>query len=261
MDISDRDMEAVFNSLDPDGSGELALNEFLNELKREPDPQEAQWLRFGIGHQYVQPNREPPATKGVVAEPWLSGFNRGNRTLVAGAPESRRTSTAPTAWGASTGDGDADTALQMLRDFFSRRKTSALLTLFQDVDTDQSGKIEQPEFCAALRQLNMHLSEEDMKTLFRHFDKDGSGICEVREIVQELRIEPSAEESRWYRTGIGRQTLYPSRDVYIQGVQPSSGQSGFARSVNPAPPMKWMPTSRAQSKRPASARSPASIFR
>ena len=62
----------------------------------------------------------------------------------------------------------------------------------------------------------------DINDLFRALDKDGSGICEVREIVQELRIEPSAEESRWYRTGIGRQTLYPSRDVYIEGVQPST---------------------------------------
>ena len=71
MDISEADMEAVFNSLDTDGEGTLALKEFLNELKAEPDPREAQWLRFGIGHQYVQPNREPPSVEALSGD---SGF-------------------------------------------------------------------------------------------------------------------------------------------------------------------------------------------
>ena len=55
----------------------------------------------------------------------------------------------------------------------------------------------------------------EMKEVFHELDKDGSGICEVREIVQELRIEPSAEESRWHRTGIGRRFFRSVRQTKI----------------------------------------------
>ena len=226
MDISEADMEAVFNSLDTDGEGTLALKEFLNELKAEPDPREAQWLRFGIGHQYVQPNREPPSVENVKAEPWVSGFNRGNKMLTA----ARRTAPPPPTAAATS--KTAETALQMLRDFFSRRNTSSLLTLFQDVDQDDSGVIDVDEFGIALRQLNLHLSGEDIAELFKYFDKDGSGQCEIREILLALRVEPTPDEARFQRIGIGKQTLMPSRDVQVKGVQPSSGQSGFARSVD-----------------------------
>jgi len=274
IDLTDADLVAVFNALDSDGSGVLQLREFLNELKAEPDPRDAQWLRLGIGHQYVQPNREPPSTQGVVPEPWLSGFNRGNRELV-NPPEARRPAMAVSSAPAPAGpaaSASAETALQLLRDFFGRRRVSSLLTLFQDVDVDNSGQIEPSEFCAALRQLNMHISEEDMLALFNFFDKDGSGMVEIREILSNLRVEPTPEEARWQRVGIGKQTLYPTRDVYVKGVKPSTGESGFARSVNPAPPLKWMPTSRVGVQRPATAhygadfrpgdgRAPSSIFR
>ena len=89
INLSDADIAGVFAALDSDGGGILELKEFLNELKAEPDPRQARWLRLGIGHQYVEPNREPPSTLGVKNEPWLSGFNRGNRTLAPAAPGAR----------------------------------------------------------------------------------------------------------------------------------------------------------------------------
>ena len=59
------------------------------------------------------------------------------------------------------------------------------------------------------------------------------------------------EESRWQQVGIGKMTLYPTRDVYIKGVQPSTGQSGFARGVNNInPPMSQMPTHRTKQLNP-----------
>ena len=70
---------------------------------------------------------------------------------------------------------NVQTALQMLKDFFSRRSSAALFTLFQDFDVDNSGLLDLREFSAAIRQLNLHLSQEDMGALFRFFDKDGSG--------------------------------------------------------------------------------------
>ena len=252
LDLSDADIAGVFNELDADGSGVMELKEFLNKIKvrvrvrvgrvrvrvrarvrvpnpnphphphpnpnpnqSEPDPREAQWLRLGIGHNYVEPNREPPATKGVMHEPWLSGFNRGNRCLVddKSIPEPKREVTE-----LDIGDsGDnAETALTLLRDFFSRRPVSSLLTLFQDVDQDESGQIDVDEFSTAMRQLNMQLSEEDVRGLFNYFDNDGSGVCEVREILAVLKAEPTVEESRWQRIGIGKQTLTPSREVHLK---------------------------------------------
>ena len=266
LDLSDADIAGVFNELDADGSGVMELKEFLNKIKSEPDPREAQWLRLGIGHNYVEPNREPPATKGVMHEPWLSGFNRGHRVLVGdgrGAQNkheesphllaaaeaeatARREATNPEGVSSS-----AATALSLLRDFFSRRSVASLITLFQDVDVDNSGQINGGEFCMALRQLNMQLSEEDMMDLFNFFDKDGGGQCEVKEILAVLKAEPTPEESRWQQLGIGKQTLRPTRDVYIKGVKPSTGESGFARSVNNInPPGAQMPTHRTKQLNP-----------
>ena len=250
----------------------------------------------------MEPNREPPATKGVMHEPWLSGFNRGHRVLVGdgrGAQHkheesphllaaaeaeaaARREATNPEGVSAS-----AATALSLLRDFFSRRSVQSLITLFQvspnpnanpnanpnpypnpkpnpnpnpnpnlitlfqDVDVDNSGQINGGEFCMALRQLNMQLSEEDMMDLFNFFDKDGGGQCEVKEILAVLKAEPTPEESRWQQLGIGKQTLRPTRDVYIKGVKPSTGESGFARSVNNInPPGAQMPTHRTKQLNP-----------
>ena len=250
INLSEADIAGVFNALDTDGGGVLELKEFLNELKSEPNPKEARWLRLGIGHQYIEPNREPPSTLGVKPEPWLSGFNRGNHCLVddKSIPEPKREVTE-----LDIGDsGDnAETALTLLRDFFSRRPVSSLLTLFQDVDQDESGQIDVDEFSTAMRQLNMQLSEEDMMDLFNFFDKDGGGQCEVKEILAVLKAEPTPEESRWQQLGIGKQTLRPTRDVYIKGVKPSTGESGFARSVNNInPPGAQMPTHRTKQLNP-----------
>ena len=45
----------------------------------------------------------------------------------------------------------AQVALQLLRDFFGRRKVSSLLTLFQDYDIDNSGRLEMPRASLARR--------------------------------------------------------------------------------------------------------------
>ena len=150
IDLSEADIAGVFAALDSDGSGVMELKEFLNELKSEPDPREAQWLRLGIGHQYVEPNRAPPSTLGVKHEPWLSGFNRGNRVLVDG--DKSLVQEKPPATAADIGEhGDgAETALLLLRDFFSRRSVAVLMSIFQDVDVDNSGRIDVDEFGTAL---------------------------------------------------------------------------------------------------------------
>lgn len=267
LDLSDAQMAAVFTELDADGSGELELKEFLNELKREPDPRAARWLRLGVGHQYVPPNREPPSTVGVRPQPWASGFNRGNREMITPAP-SKVVGGPPKLRQAST--KQAQVSLQLLRDFFGRRRVSALLTLFQDYDVDNSGVLEKPEFCNALRGLNLHISRADMEALFNLFDQDGSGVVEVREILSELRAEPDPTEARWQQVGIGKQYLAPSSEPFVDGIKPSTGQSGFSRSEL-GNPLAWGSTSRPPRGRPASAlvrgpygssgSAPASIFR
>ena len=68
----------------------------------------------------------------------------------------------------------------------------------------------------ALRLLNLQLSQEDIQGLFNYFDQDHGGLCEVREILAILKAEPTPEEARWQRIGIGKQTLTPTRDVHIK---------------------------------------------
>ena len=196
----------------------------------------------------MPPNHEPPSTVGVRPNPWASGFNRGNREMIAPAPN-KIVGGPPKLREAST--KQAQVALQLLRDFFSRRKVSSLLTLFQDFDADNSGVLERPEFCNALRQLNLHISREDMEALFALMDKDASGLLEIREILSELRAEPDPTEARWQQLGIGKQYLAPSREPFVEGVTLSTGQSGFARSET-GNPLAWGPTSRPKA-RPASA--------
>ena len=54
--------------------------------------------------------------------------------------------------------------------------------MFRGIDDDKSGTISINEFRAGLEKLNINnLSGKDVDVLFRHADKDGSGVLELDE--------------------------------------------------------------------------------
>lgn len=52
----------------------------------------------------------------------------------------------------------------------------------ESVDTDDSGAINYTEFIAATMEQNMYLKEENLRTAFKMFDKDGSGKISIDEM-------------------------------------------------------------------------------
>uniref|UniRef100_A0A7S3NFM7 EF-hand domain-containing protein n=1 Tax=Euplotes harpa TaxID=151035 RepID=A0A7S3NFM7_9SPIT len=56
----------------------------------------------------------------------------------------------------------------------------------EGADTDGSGTINYTEFIAATMEQNMYLKEENLRTAFKMFDKDGSGKISIEEMKQVL---------------------------------------------------------------------------
>ena len=71
-------------------------------------------------------------------------------------------------------------AMLLLRDFFNKRPASTVLGCFRAQDFDRSGKFELKEFALALKAFGFQMSDEDYELVFNWFDKDGSGIVELR---------------------------------------------------------------------------------
>jgi len=62
------------------------------------------------------------------------------------------------------------------------------LDIFNEIDVDRSGYVDQVEFRRLLRQLDLHLSEDRFKRLFRYADLDGGGHLEYEEVKSLLDI-------------------------------------------------------------------------
>ena len=83
--------------------------------------------------------------------------------------------------------GHTEYVLQVIRDFFSSRTPQALLDVFRDQDVTRSGSLGFDEFRAALRQVNVGLTEKDTAALFQISDLDGSGILPFAEWFNNFR--------------------------------------------------------------------------
>lgn len=121
-----------------------------------------------------------PAPRGLKPappeEPWHPGEGR-KRNLRNQAGESRDT----------TVSGHSIYVHEVLRDFFGSRPHTVLLDVFREVDADGSGTLDAEEFEAALKKVNIQLTQKDMQTLFRNADKDGSGVLEFDEFYNRTR--------------------------------------------------------------------------
>jgi len=87
-------------------------------------------------------------------------------------------------------NGDGNITLKELKDGLSGVKNKdELLAIMEGADTDGSGTINYTEFIAATMEQNMYLKEENLRSAFKMFDKDGSGKISITEMKQALGAE------------------------------------------------------------------------
>ena len=237
LDLEDDDIAAVFASLDADGSGVLELSEFMNAMLAEPSADEARWLRLGIGKQQLQPAQGVPSIQKTRHEE--TSFTREladshsvtrGRARPVSAPVGRAALRAST--GLPTGR-PVETVMHLLRNYFGARPNTALVGAFREQDQDRSGRFSVLEFKAALRALNVDVTEGEAEDVFRHLDADGSGVLELSEFVNAMKAEAPPEETRWLRFGVGHHYVAPNPEPpAIEAVQANaSGIGGYNRST------------------------------
>lgn len=68
---------------------------------------------------------------------------------------------------------------------------------FNNVDMDRNGSIDFGEWCAATINKRTLLNEQNLKTAFQLFDKDGGGTISAEEVAEILGTNFSKEQSVW----------------------------------------------------------------
>eukprot|EP00744_Colponema_vietnamica_P002115 GILI01003401.1.p1 GENE.GILI01003401.1~~GILI01003401.1.p1 ORF type:complete len:667 (+),score=186.21 GILI01003401.1:140-2140(+) len=73
--------------------------------------------------------------------------------------------------------------------------TTSVTAWFRHMDRDKNCLISHDEFRAGLRERQIDLTEQEYVTLFRHFDKNGSGSIDLQEFTSTLDPQWSAPEN------------------------------------------------------------------
>ena len=93
-------------------------------------------------------------------------------------------------------NGDGNITLKELKNGLAGVKNKdELLAIMEGADTDGSGCINYTEFIAATMEQNLYLKEENLRTAFRMFDKDGSGKISIDEMKQALGSDGEGQTS------------------------------------------------------------------
>lgn len=68
---------------------------------------------------------------------------------------------------------------------------------FNAVDIDQNGSIDFGEWCAATINKRQLLNEQNLRTAFQLFDKDGGGTISAQEVAEILGHNMSKDQTVW----------------------------------------------------------------
>lgn len=60
--------------------------------------------------------------------------------------------------------------------------------LFRRIDKDNNKRQSLKEFSNGIRESGLELSDEECKSLFDSFDKDGNGYLDLDEFIQAMRV-------------------------------------------------------------------------
>lgn len=100
-------------------------------------------------------------------------------------------------------NGDGNITLKELKDGLKDVKNKdELMSIMEGADTDGSGTINYTEFIAATMEQNLYLKEENLRTAFQMFDKDGSGKISIEEMKLALGAElegQTDDETEWQK--------------------------------------------------------------
>ena len=128
-----------------------------------------------------------------------------------------------------------ETVMHLLRNYFGARPNTALVGAFREQDQDRSGRFSVLEFKAALRALNVDVTEGEAEDVFRHLDADGSGVLELSEFVNAMKAEAPPEETRWLRFGVGHHYVAPTPEPPDEQSPPPPVKVNGPCQVNRAP--------------------------
>jgi len=64
----------------------------------------------------------------------------------------------------------------------SVKNVSEVMSTFESVDTDNSGKIDYTEFLSVTMEKNIYLREEKLYAAFKLFDKNDDGVISAQEL-------------------------------------------------------------------------------
>ena len=199
-DASDADIGAVFNSMDPDGSGEIEFRELHDLL-----------VRSVQNHPRLEP-LEVKAKNTISLR--KEGLKKNDANLLQGLD-------------LTSGEG---TVPDKIRAALKKRHVR-VVDILRQFDDDDTGVIDAAEFSKALRELGLRdASDADLGAIFESFDPDGSGEIDFRELHDLLvrsvqnhpRLEPLEVKAR-NKVSLRKEALKKNDANLLQGLDLCSG--------------------------------------
>ena len=162
-----KEIDLLFESFDPDGSGTIELGE-LNAL-----------LRRG-GEVRLDSSLEPGAAGAIVLESKAKHALRKGKLKTGGTKVLAAVKLQA---------GSGQSIQEQLREALSANAVR-VVDLFKEWDTDGDGTVSKKEFRKAIPALGLDVPRAEIDALFDQFDPDGSGDIALSELNKMLRRGP-----------------------------------------------------------------------
>ena len=187
LEVPKEDVNKLFDSWDPDGSGSLEFQELNKILKRGGGRVEKKRKTDAITQAELA-SAPPPEKSQAQLRRERTAATRGERTaLLRGLVLDRKEGAPP--------------IQDQLRAALSEHAVR-IIDLFREWDSDLSGAVDKKEFRKAMPMLGLKgVSKAEIDSLFDSFDPDGSGSVEYKELNKLLRRGGEVRLSRRLSAG------------------------------------------------------------
>ena len=165
LDVPKKDIDALFDSWDPDGSGKLEMKEVEKRLRRGSEIQLDAKMQAGAAGKIETKSMNKHASRKGMLKEGSRGTSMRNVNLSA----------------------SSDKPIQeQLRDALSKQGVK-VINLFREWDEDGDGTVSKKEFRKAMPMLGLNVPKKEIDALFDSWDPDGSGTIEMKELERALR--------------------------------------------------------------------------